>query len=192
MLSSVWLMVLAQIAVCVPGETTFVCKCKAGMVTACVTLVGQNPQRAAQLLKEVVEALDELDALEHASRMTKDDEKKQQELQTAAESLSQSLGHSTLPDCKGQQHHLISRPIARRLGEHPTLKGLYKPRDPRFVARARDKQSHCGYQQWHRDVDKEVIDWLRRSPKATHQQFMDKLREIYSRPDMKARFPHGF
>jgi len=54
------------------------------------------------------------------------------------------------------------------------------------------KQSHCGYQQWHRDVDNEVIDWLRRNPKATHQQFMDKLREIYSRPDMKARFPHGF
>jgi hypothetical protein len=88
-------------------------------------------------------------------------------------------------------HHLISRPIAKKLEEHPTLKGLYKPRDPRFVTQAKDEQSHCGYQEWHRDVDKEVVDWLTRNSKATPQQFMDKLREIYSRPEMLSRFPDG-
>ena len=125
----------------------------------------------------------------------KADEKKKQkqrELQAAAESLSQSLGSSEPPQCKGQEHHPISRPIAKALGRHSTLKGLYKPRDPRFVTRAKDEQSHCGYQEWHRKVDEEVINWLNRYPKATPKEFMDKLREIYSRPEMLARVPDGF
>ncbi len=96
------------------------------------------------------------------------------------------------PDCKGQKHHIISRPIAKALEKHETLRGLYKPRDERFVARAKDKESHCGYQQWHRDVDAEVIGWLRRFPDATRNQFESFLREIYSRPEMLKRFPHGF
>ena len=112
-------------------------------------------------------------------------------LQTVAKTLSEALG-SPEPPCKGQEHHLISRPIAKALEDHATLKGLYKPRDPRFVLRAKDEQSHCGYQQWHRAVDKEVIQWLDESPGATHQDFMNTLREIYSRPAMQARFPHGF
>ncbi|HZH74461.1 MAG TPA: hypothetical protein VEY88_00415 [Archangium sp.] len=86
----------------------------------------------------------------------------------------------------------MRRPIAKRLANHPTLKGLFKPRDPRFVARAKDEQAHCGYQGWHRQVDEEVINWLKEHPKATPKEFMDKLREIYSRPEMRARFPHGF
>jgi hypothetical protein len=60
------------------------------------------------------------------------------------------------------------------------------------VAKAKDKESHCGYQKWHRDVDMEVITWLRRYAEATPEQFMKKLREIYSRKDMLKRFPNGF
>jgi hypothetical protein len=41
-------------------------------------------------------------------------------------------------------------------------------------------------------VDEEVIGWLVKTPEATPQQLMGKLREIYSRPEMRARFPHGF
>ena len=41
------------------------------------------------------------------------------------------------PECKGQSHHVISRPIAEKLKEHPTLSGHYKPRDPRFVTPSR-------------------------------------------------------
>jgi hypothetical protein len=190
MLSSVLLMVLTQVGVCTPGEMSLVCTCKQGMVTACVALAGQDALKAAQVLDEVVE---ELEALEQASRMEGEgDEAKKQQLQAAAASLSQSLKSSEPPHCKGQKHHPISRRIAKKLETHRTLKGLFKPRDPRFVARAKDEQAHCGYQQWHRDVDEEVIDWLDDFPKATPKEFMNKLREIYSRPEMKARFPHGF
>jgi hypothetical protein len=96
------------------------------------------------------------------------------------------------PDCKGQNHHVISRPIAKALERHKTLHGLYEPRDKRFVAKAKNKESHCGYQRWHRDVDLEVMMWLREHEKATPEQFMSKLREIYSREDMLERFPNGF
>jgi hypothetical protein len=196
MVLSLWLMVMTQVVACTPGETSMVCHCKAGQVSACVTLVKGDWQKAAQVLSEVWQGLETLDELERASpeAWRKDPTKQQRrtELERSAESLSQSLGPSKLPDCDGQEHHIISRPIAKKLSKHPRLKGLYKPRDPRFVARARDKPSHCGYQQWHRDVDKEVIDWLETSSHATPQEFMDKLREIYNRPDMQARFPHGF
>jgi hypothetical protein len=189
MLSSLLWVMLTQIA-CTPGETSLVCGCKQGMVTACVALVGDDALKAARVLDEVQASLE---ALEQASRMAgMGDENEKQQLQTAAESLSQALGSSEPPQCKGQEHHLISRRIARALSKHPTLKGLYKPRDPRFVARAKDEPSHCGYQEWHRKVDKEVIDWLDNYPKASPQQFMDKLREVYNRPEMRARFPHGF
>ncbi|WNG26415.1 Wall-associated protein precursor [Cystobacter fuscus] len=186
MLSSLLLVVLTQVA-CTPGEMSAVCSCKQGMVSACVTLAGNDARKAAQVLEEVQSAL------EQASRMEGEgEENKKQQLQAAAESLSQSLGSSEPPHCKGQNHHLISRPIAKGLENHPTLKGLFESRDPRFVSRARDEQSHCGYQKWHRDVDDEVIEWLDKNPSATPKEFMDKLREIYSRPEMKARFPNGF
>ncbi len=187
MLSSLLLVLLTQAIACTPGETSLVCSCKQGMVTACVALVGDDALTAARVLDEVQASL------EQASWMAGEgDENEKKQLEAAAESLSQSLGSSEPPHCKGQEHHPISRPIARQLDEHPTLKGLYKPRDPRFVAQARDEQSHCGYQEWHRKVDKEVINWLKEFPKATPKEFMDKLREIYSRPEMKVRFPHGF
>ncbi len=190
MLSSLLWVLLTQLMACTPGETSLVCTCKQGMVSACVTLAGDDTRKAAQVLDEVQAALE---ALEQASPMAgKEDENKKQQLQAAAESLSQSLESSSPPQCKGQEHHLISRPIAKRLARHPTLKGLYKPRDPRFVARARDEQAHCGYQEWHRKVDDEVIDWLDKNPEITPKDFMAKLREIYSRPEMKARFPDGF
>jgi hypothetical protein len=191
--SSLLLVVLTQILPCTPGELSMVCSCKQGMGSACVALVGEDTRKAAQVLAEVEEALEALEALEQASPMAgKDDANKKKQLQVAAQSLSRSLGSSEPPDCKGQQHHLISRPIAKALEKHSTLKGLYKPRDPRFVARAKDEQSHCGYQKWHRDVDEEISNWLLATPQATPQQLMDKLREIYSRPEMQARFPHGF
>ena len=95
-------------------------------------------------------------------------------------------------ECSGQLHHVVSRPIARALNDHRTLKGLYTERDPRFVARAADEASHSGYQRWHRDSDAEVIDWLRENETATPAEFESKLREIYSRPEMRARFPDGF
>jgi hypothetical protein len=46
--------------------------------------------------------------------------------------------------------------------------------------------------EWHRKVDEEVVGWLKEHSKATPKEFMTRLRDIYSRPEMKARFPHGF
>ncbi len=54
------------------------------------------------------------------------------------------------------------------------------------------KESHCGYQEWHRQVDAEVIKWLKNQEKATPEQFMKMLRDIYNRPEMLKRFPNGF
>ncbi len=92
---------------------------------------------------------------------------------------------------RGQEHHAISHPISKALENHPKLQGLYQPRDSRFVTRAADKDSHNGYQQWHRNVDREMIEWLRNRPDATSREFEEKLREIYSRPEMRKRFPNG-
>ena len=100
--------------------------------------------------------------------------------------------HGEPPSCQGQNHHIISWPIAKALEGHKNLRGRYKPRDERYVAKAKDKESHCGYQKWHREVDLEVIRWLRDFPAATPKQFMAKLREIYARQDMLKRFPNGF
>lgn len=92
----------------------------------------------------------------------------------------------------GQKHHPISKPIAEELANHPTLRGHYTARDPRFVTRAVDQASHNGYQQWHREVDEEVIVWLRTYRKATPEEFEAFLRQLYNRPAMRARFPDGF
>ncbi|WP_152622469.1 Wall-associated protein precursor [Archangium violaceum] len=108
------------------------------------------------------------------------------------EGASEDAKSGEPPNCMGQEHHIISRPIARELEKHRTLRGLYRPRDERFKLRAKDKESHCGYQQWHRDVDAEVIRWLQQEIKATPSQFWKFLRELYSRPEMRRRFPGGF
>jgi hypothetical protein len=96
------------------------------------------------------------------------------------------------PQPTGQLHHPISKLIAEALNRHRTLKGHYTERDPRFVTRAANKESHNGYQQWHRDLDKEVINWLDINKTATPKEFEAYLRQRYSRPDLRARFPDGF
>jgi hypothetical protein len=112
---------------------------------------------------------------------------------TAVAMVAQSMGGGQeASGPSGQLHHPISKKIARKLEEHDTLRGHYTERDPRFVTRAADKDSHNGYQQWHRDIDDEVIDWLDRYKKATPEEFEDFLRQIYNRPEMRARFPNGF
>jgi hypothetical protein len=41
-------------------------------------------------------------------------------------------------------------------------------------------------------VDAEMIEWLKREIKATPEQFIKMLREIYNRSDILERFPNGF
>ncbi len=93
--------------------------------------------------------------------------------------------------CGPQLHHWISKPIYRELQNNPNLKGQYKYRDPRFVSRAKDLQSHKGYQEWHRDLDNKVVNWLKSNRNATPQQFERYLRNEYSKPYLRETFPKG-
>jgi RHS repeat-associated protein len=94
----------------------------------------------------------------------------------------------------GQIHHPISTKIGKALANHPSLKGKYVPRDPRFTTQACDKAAHNGYQKWHRDLDQEVIDWIQDplNSSATPAEFEAWLRWRYSQPDLKSKFPKRF
>jgi hypothetical protein len=172
---------------CGPREFSDTCKCKQGMATACEALRQTDRQLADAL--EAAARLEARKVAEAAHAQTAGESETESEVEGAAQ---ESCDASEPHNCKGQNHHIISRRIARALKEHPVLKGLYKARDKRFVAQAKDEESHCGYQRWHRDVDDEVIEWLTEKSKATPKQFEAFLREIYSRPEMRARFPNGY
>lgn len=172
-----------------PGEGTLVSFCKQGRLSACQELARVNPRKSAEIQAELARAALRREALKAAEEEDdgRGDESSESEATGAVAEAS-----AEPPDCKGQEHHIISRPIAEALERHQTLSGLYKPRDKRFKTRAKDTESHCGYQDWHRQVDAEVIDWLEKFPNASPEQFLEMLRKIYSRPKMLERFPHGF
>jgi len=174
MLPLLLMLLLAQVP-CAQNEPSLVCYCKQGRASACEALRVTNPR-----LVEVIESALLAAKLE------------EQVASTAEAQAGVSSSAPEPPDCKGQWHHVISRPIAKALERHATLRKLYKPRDPRFMAQARDEKAHCGYQQWHREVDEEVIEWLDQTKNATPQQFERFLRELYRRAAMRERFPHGF
>ncbi len=182
LLPLVLVLVTSQLIPCGPREFSDHCKCKQGMATACEAL-RQTDKKLADALEEA--ATQALRKAPDASQVQGTEESDSQQVQGAADAPEP-------PDCKGQQHHIISKRIARALNGHPTLKGLYKVRDERFVAQAKDEESHCGYQEWHRAVDREVVEWLRETGNATPKQFEAFLRQIYSRPEMRVRFPNGF
>lgn len=74
----------------------------------------------------------------------------------------------------------------------PILKGLFAKRDRRFVTQAIDGAAHRGYQRWHRDLDDEVVSWIRNNRDKNGDDFLAFLKSLYERPDIKARFPNGF
>ena len=87
----------------------------------------------------------------------------------------------------GQWHHVFSRKIMEALEEHSILSGKFNRSD--IVVRARDLESHRGYQAWHRAYDDEVVDWLETHTEASVKEFIHFLQEIYSRAEMQYRFP---
>jgi len=175
MLPLLLMLFVAQVP-CAPNDFTVVCDCKQGRASACEVLRATDPR----LAQEIANANLAVRLAQQAAQAKE-----------AAEAEA-SASAPEPPDCKGQRHHIISKPISKALEAHRTLHGRYKPRDPRFIAQARDENAHCGYQQWHRDVDQEVIEWLESRKNATPEQFEKFLREIYNRPAMRERFPHGF
>ncbi|MDY7230159.1 Wall-associated protein precursor [Hyalangium rubrum] len=190
MLSLLLLLLVAQ-APAVPGEGTLVSFCKQGRLSSCQELAKINPEKAREIQAELAKSALRREALKVVEE--EGGEKEDAEANASSESkAAEAEASDEPPNCKGQNHHIISRPIAKALEDHKTLRGLYEPRDERLKTQAKDKESHCGYQQWHRDVDAEVIKWLENNPAATPAQLMAKLREIYNRPEMLERFPHGF
>jgi len=87
----------------------------------------------------------------------------------------------------GQWHHVFSNKIMQAIEEHRVLSGKFRRND--VLVRAMDRESHIGYQKWHRAYDKEVVDWLRRNPTASADEFIGFLTDIHSSPDMVRRFP---
>jgi hypothetical protein len=71
------------------------------------------------------------------------------------------------------------------------LKGKYRYRDPRFQASAINYDAHHGYEEWHRQLDKEVAEWIERNDDATEARFEAWLRWRYRQSDLKRRFPDG-
>lgn len=171
-------LLLSQVPpLCVPSDSTVVCKCKLGSASACAALDPETLKATlgiAAVLK-VAEVLDK-----------------------ATDAVDSGCGEGQSPNdndqqkCTGQLHHIISMNVWRALDQHLVLKGLYQYRDPRFVARAKDLKAHCGWQGWHRDMDAEIASWLRLRPKATAQQFEAYLQEVFSRRAVRLRFPNGF
>lgn len=158
---------------CSPAENTAVCQCKQGVASACEAIEAIDPQKAAQL-----------------QRARRASQAEGQATAAKAEGQSaQAAGQAAR--AAGQQHHAISQRIHRALEEHPTLKGHYQARDPRFVTQAKDLPSHKGYQEWHRKIEDEVIAWLKQQQQVSPAQFEKFLRELYSRPDLLGRFPGG-
>ncbi|MEA4826009.1 MAG: polymorphic toxin-type HINT domain-containing protein, partial [Clostridium sp.] len=90
----------------------------------------------------------------------------------------------------GQVHHILTNKTMKALDDHPTLKGKFNREGPMFKYKAADVDAHKGYQQWHRDVDNTVVDWLQNNPKATEQQFKNFLNKLYQNPDISKRIPN--
>lgn len=162
----------------------------ASLLVLLLTQLPSPPSEAPMCLCEDVLVSEALKLAEKATAATGVVQQAIRKGDDAAQAAAADCSEPT--ECTGQLHHVISRPIARALERHKTLKGQYKPRDERFVTRAVDEKAHCGYQEWHRKLDAEVVQWLKDNREATVKQFEAYLRLIYNRPDMLARFPHGF
>lgn len=111
MFASLLLWLLTQIP-CTPGETSAVCNCKSGMLSACATVALENPEKAAEILAR----------LEQAAALAKVVEEAGQKAESETE--AQAVADCSEPkECTGQLHHVISKPIAKALEEHRTLRG---------------------------------------------------------------------
>ncbi|WP_240486460.1 hypothetical protein [Hyalangium minutum] len=98
----------------VPGEGTLVSFCKQGRVTACQELLKTNPEKYAEVQAEIAKAALRLETLKAA-----DEEAQEKEDTDADESSEVQAAESPgePPNCDGQNHHIISRPIAKGTGK---------------------------------------------------------------------------
>jgi hypothetical protein len=170
---------------CLPSDGSVVCTCKQGMASACAALAGEDEETLRGILRAAA-------SVKAAQEAKKAQEKDKTAVDTGCGSGQDPNGDDGKQKCTGQAHHIISKMVFEALQRHSVLSGLYRYRDSRFVARAKDAEAHCGYQHWHIDLDEEIADWLRTNAEATAQQFEAYLRQVYARSELLARFPNGF
>jgi len=171
---------------CVPGDSTVVCKCKQGTPAACAELAKVNPELLKGILRLAVMA----QAAQEAGKAKEAGKAEAQIIDSTGCGSGQDPNEKQ--ECTGQWHHIISKAVWYALEHHQMLRGKYTYRDPRFVAQGKDLKAHCVYPDWHRALDKEVAAWLDEFRDATAEQFEAYLRELYARPELRARFPNGF
>jgi hypothetical protein len=80
----------------------------------------------------------------------------------------------------------------RALDDHRTLRGVFKRDDKRFQFPAKDAEAHKGYDEWHRDIDAEVVNWIKKEQNqvATPKEFLRYLHDFYQRPLNRSRIPN--
>ncbi|MCP4361917.1 MAG: hypothetical protein GY796_28225, partial [Chloroflexi bacterium] len=88
-----------------------------------------------------------------------------------------------------QIHHALSNKIDNALNSHPKLNGVFDREVDLFKFTASSEEAHRGYQTWHRQYDRQVVDWIERNPSATRDDFLNYLITIYSEEDIAWRFP---
>lgn len=91
------------------------------------------------------------------------------------------------PGATGQAHHPISRKIERAAQYNPNLKGQVT-RDGWGTIRANTLKDHLGYQDWHRKLDKTIIDWLEKNPTGTLDKFTAFMNKQYADNEITRRF----
>jgi len=102
-----------------------------------------------------------------------------------------ALAHADdVVETAGQFHHIFSNKIVNALNRHETLGGVFNRDD--FIVQGLDAASHKGYQAWHRAYDQEVVNWLTDNPRATPEQFLSYLRDLYKRTEIDKRFPQAW
>jgi RHS repeat-associated protein len=89
----------------------------------------------------------------------------------------------------GQVHHLISNRVLAAMKSHKALSAGADAMRARLKKQAVDLAAHNGYQKWHRDLDDEIVSWIRNHENATEDEFLRYLDGVYNRPEIKSRFP---
>jgi hypothetical protein len=118
MLPLLVLLVLTQVP-CVPADSSVVCHCKQGQLSACVALRATDPKQADEIASQLLQAARLAEEVAHQQEADEAGEADEEESPTASASPEP-------PDCRGQNHHIISKLIAKALERHKTLRGLYK------------------------------------------------------------------
>jgi hypothetical protein len=167
-------------------DNTVVCKCKGGSPAACDALAKTYPETLKGILRLAAMA----QAAQEAGKAKAEEKAKTQVIDSTGCGSGQDPNEKQ--ECTGQWHHIISKAVWYALENHAVLKGKYTYRDSRFVTRAKDLKDHCGYQDWHRALDAKIRAWLAEHGQASVGEFEAFLREMYARPDLRARFPNGF